>query len=312
MTIQIPPADMLLFASVVREGSFTGAARALGLSKQTVSERLAKLEARLGVRLLERTTRRLRTTEPGAAYYARCAAIAAQIDEANREVQRGHDEPVGLLRVSAPVLYGRRFLAPVVVDYLRRHPAMRVEIALADRRVNLVEEGFDLAIRVGELDDSSLTAKRLGDAHSYYVASPAYLAAHGRPTLRTLRSARCIGMKASEAWDIGGASHKVEPALVVNDLETGCEAAIAGLGLARSPSLVCRDAVLDGRLVVLFEDETSATRPVYALYPSRRFLPAKVRVFLEALDRLVAPMQPIGLERARGRARATPKARARR
>jgi DNA-binding transcriptional LysR family regulator len=302
MTIQIPPADMLLFASVVREGSFTGAARALGLSKQTVSERLAKLEARLGVRLLERTTRRLRTTEPGAAYYARCAAIAAQIDEANREVQRGHDEPVGLLRVSAPVLYGRRFLAPVVVDYLRRHPAMRV---------NLVEEGFDLAIRVGELDDSSLTAKRLGDAHSYYVASPAYLAAHGRPTLRTLRSARCIGMKASEAWDIGGASHKVEPALVVNDLETGCEAAIAGLGLARSPSLVCRDAVLDGRLVVLFEDETSATRPVYALYPSRRFLPAKVRVFLEALDRLVAPMQPI-VERARGRARATPKARARR
>lgn len=312
MTIQIPPADMLLFASVVREGSFTAAARTLGLSKQTVSERIAKLEARLGVRLLERTTRRLRTTEPGAAYSARCAAIAQQIDEANREVQQGHDEPVGLLRVSAPVLYGRRFLAPVVVDTLRRHPAMRVEIALADRRVNLVEEGFDLAIRVGELDDSSLTAKRLGDAHSYYVASPAYLSAHGRPTARTLKSARCIGMKPLESWDVGGTSHKIEPVLVVNDLETGCEAAIAGLGLARSPALVCRDAVLDGRLVVLFEDESAAARPVYVLYPSRRFLPAKVRVFVEALARLVAPMQPIDVKAAPPRARGTPKARVRR
>jgi DNA-binding transcriptional LysR family regulator len=284
---------MILFAVVVREGGFTSAARTLGLSKQSVSERIAKLEARLGVRLLERTTRRLRTTEPGAAYYARCAAIASQIDDANREVQSGHDEPVGLLRVSAPVLYGRRFLAPVVVDYLRRHPAMRVEIALADRRVDLVEEGFDLAIRVGELDDSSLTAKRLGDAHSYYVASPAFLAAHGRPTVRSLRRARTIGMRASETWEIGGASHKIEPVLVVNDLEAGCEAAVAGLGIARAPALVCREAVLEGRLVVLFDDETSALRPVFALYPSRRFLAAKVRVFLEALERLVAPMQPI-------------------
>lgn len=299
MTNAISPADMILFAAVVRDGGFTHAARTLGLSKQTVSERIAKLESRLGVRLLERTTRRLRTTEPGAAYYARCASIASQIEDANREVQSGHDEPVGLLRVSAPVLYGRRFLAPVVVDYLQRHPAMRVEIALADRRVDLVEEGFDLAIRVGELDDSSLTAKRLGDAHSYYVASPAFLAAHGRPTARGLRSVPTIGMRSSETWEIGGVSRKVEPVLVVNDLEAGCEAAVAGVGIARSPALVCREAVLEGRLVVLFDDETSAVRPVFALYPSRRFLAAKVRVFLEALERLVAPMQPI--ERVVGR-----------
>lgn len=300
MTIAIPPADMILFAAVVREGGFTRAAQSLALSKQTVSQRIANLEARLGVRLLERTTRQLRTTEPGAAYYARCSSIAAQIDEANREAQSGNDEPVGLLRVSAPVLYGRRFLAPVVVDYLRRHPAMRVEIVLADRRVNLVDEGFDLAVRVGDLDDSTLTAKKLGDAHSYYVASPAYLTQHGTPSAKTMRSARCVGMRTSEIWEIAGVSHKIEPVLVVNDLESGSEAAIGGVGIARSPSLVCRDAVLDGRLVVLFETESTSVRPVYALYPSRRFLSAKVRVFLEALERLVEPMHPIvGRTRAR-------------
>ncbi len=308
MTIAIPPADMVLFAAVVREGGFTSAARLLGLSKQTVSERVAKLEARLGVRLLERTTRRLRTTEPGAAYYARCAAIASQIEDANREVQSGHDEPVGLLRVSAPVLYGRRFLAPVVAHYLRSYPKTRVEVVLADRRVDLIEEGFDLAIRVGTLDDSSLTAKKLGEGHTYHVASPAFLAEHGTPSARDLRGSRCIGMKATETWEVGGVAHKIEPTLVVNDLETGCEAAIAGVGIARSPSLVCREAVRDGRLVVLFGAETTAARPVFAVFPSRRFLPAKVRLFVEALGTLVDPMQPIDVAAAQARA---PRARAR-
>ena len=147
---------MLLFAAVVREGSFTRAARQLGITKQTASERVKHLAERLGVRLLERTTRHLRLTDPGAAYYARCAAIAAQIDEANSEAQQRQAEPVGLLRVSAPVLYGRRFLAPVVADYLGRYPRVRVELTLADRRMNLIEEGLDLAIRIGPLDDSSL------------------------------------------------------------------------------------------------------------------------------------------------------------
>lgn len=305
MTIAISPADMLLFAAVVREGGFTRAAAQLGITKQTVSERIAKLEERLGVRLLERTTRRLRVTDTGATYYERCAAIATQIDAANDEVRQRQAEPVGLLRVSAPVLYGRRFLAPVVAAFMQRHPKVSVEIVLADRRVDLVAEGLDLAIRIGALDDSSLTAKKLGEGHVYYVASPAHLAAHGPPTARTLRAARCIGTRPHETWDVEGERIKVEPILVVNDLEVACEAAVAGVGIARLPSLVCRDPVLDGRLRVIFPATSGAVRPVYAVFPSRQHLPPKVRLFVESLTELVDPMRPIDIppEPPRGRGR---------
>jgi DNA-binding transcriptional LysR family regulator len=292
MTI-IPPADMLLFAAVVRHGGFTRAARQLGLTKQTVSERIARLEERLGVRLLERTTRRLRVTDAGGAYHERCAAIAAQIEEANSEVQQRQAEPVGLLRVSAPVLYGRRFLGPVVADYLGRYPKTRVEVLLADRRVNLVEEGFDLAIRIGALDDSSLAAKKLGEGHVYYVASPRYLSDFGAPTASTLRAARHIGVQPFETWEVSGVKVKTEPALVVNDLEMACDAAIAGVGIARLPSLVCRDAVHDGRLRVLFGPEPAQLPAVYAVYPSRQYLAARVRIFIDALAALVEPMKPV-------------------
>lgn len=307
MTISIPPADMLLFAAVVREGGFTRAAARLGITKQTVSERIAKLEERLGVRLLERTTRKLRVTDTGASYYERCAAIAQQIDAANDEVLERRSEPMGRLRVSAPVLYGRRFLAPVVACYMQRHPKASVEIVLADRRIDLVAEGLDLAIRIGRLDDSSLTARKLGEGHVYYVASPDHLAAQGpAPTAHALRTARCIGTRPHETWEVEGVHAKVEPILVVNDLEIACDAAIAGIGIARLPGLVCREPVLDGRLRVLFPAASGAVQPVYAVYPSRRYLPATVRAFLEALDTLVDPMRPIEvpLPAARSRPRA--------
>ncbi|MBL9040637.1 MAG: LysR family transcriptional regulator [Myxococcales bacterium] len=289
----ISPSDMLLFAAVVREGSFTAAARQLGITKQTASERIAKLEGRLGVRLLERNTRHIRLTDVGCTYHDRCSSIATQIEEANNEVQHCQSEPVGLLRVSAPVLYGRRFLMPVITDFLRRYSKVRVEVVLADRRVHLLEEGIDLTIRIGPLEDSSLAARKLGEGWMYYVASPAFLSTHGIPHAKSLATVRCVGMSSSEMWEIGGVKSKIEPILVVNDLEMACDAATAGLGLARLPSLVCRDAVLDGRLRILFGSEPTSRRPVYALYPSRQYLPAKVRIFLDSLETLVAPMSPI-------------------
>ena len=352
------PDDMLLFAAVVREGGFTRAARQLGITKQSASERVARLEARLGVRLLERTTRRLRVTDAGAAYAERCAAIAAQVEEANGEVQRRQAEPVGLLRVSAPVLFGRRFLAPVVSDYLTRHPRVRVEVVLANRRVDLLEEGVDVAIQVGELPDTSLTARKLGEGHEYVVASPDYLARHprvrvevvlanrrvdlleegvdvaiqvgelpdasltarklgegqeyvvaspehlarhGTPKPGGLREARCVGMRPHETWRVGGAPVRVEPVLVVNDLEVVCEAAIGGVGLARLPALVCGEAVRDGRLRVLFGVETARLRPIHAVYPSRQYLPAKVRLFIDALTRLAVPLLSPRARGGRGR-----------
>lgn len=289
----IAPSDMLLFAAVVREGSFTRAARQLGITKQSASERIARLEEGLGVRLLERTTRRLRATEIGSRYYERCSTIAAQIEEANREAQLQQAEPTGLLRVSAPVLYGRRFLAPVISSYMARYPKVRVDVLLADRRVHLVEEGFDLAIRIGEVDDASLAVRKLGEGHVYYVASPAYVAAHRRLRPRALQELRCIGMRAVESWEVSGVSLKIEPALVVNDLEMACEAAVAGVGVARLPALVCRAAVESDRLRVLFRAQPAFLRPVYAVFPSRRHLPIKVRVFIDALSALVEPMQPL-------------------
>jgi DNA-binding transcriptional LysR family regulator len=289
----IPPADMVLFASVVREGSFTRAALALGLTKQAVSERIARLEGRLGVRLLERTTRRLRVTDEGAVYEERCAAIAALIEEANNEVLARRVEPIGLLRVSAPALYGRRFLAPVIADILLRYPRMRLQVVLADRRVDLVEEGFDLAIRVGALDDSSFTARKLGDGYVYLVASPRLLTKRGAPVRETLAELPAIGLRPVDTWSLGGERIKVRPALVVNDLEVACEAAIAGVGIALLPSIVCRNALLDGRLEALLGREPTASIPVHVVFPSRRYLPPKVRVFLDALSTLIEPMAPI-------------------
>ncbi len=290
----IEPADMLLFVAVVREGSFTAAARTLGITKQSVSERVNRLEQRLGVRLLERTTRSLRMTDAGACYYERCALISAQIEEANREAQRVQAEPVGLLRVSAPVLYGRRFLAPVLGRFLHLYPRLQVEVVLGDRRVNLVEEGFDVAIRVGDLDDSSLTARKLAEGYAYLVASPSYLKRHGVPTrAEHLRQARCIAQRASETWEVQGERVKIASSLVVNDLEMGCAAALAHVGIARVPSIVCGEHVRRGELVTLFGHHPTLTRPVHAVFPSRRYLAPKVRLFVEALAEQVEPMSPL-------------------
>lgn len=297
----VSPADMILFAAVVREGSFTGAAKLLGITKQSTSERIARLESSLGVRLLERTTRTLRVTEAGSLYFDRCDAIATQIDEANLQVQQRQSEPVGLLRVSAPVLYGRRYLAPVVAKFLQRHPKASVALVLADRRVHLIEEGIDLAIRIGPLDDSTLTARKLGDGHVYYVASPAFLAKHAVKTVAALRSAPCIGTKNPETWELRGETFKIKPVLYVNDLEVACETAIAGVGVALLPSIVCRKAVASGKLRLLFGPSPAKRTDVHVVFPSRQFLPAKVRVFLEGLTTLIEPMYPLDLKPKRFR-----------
>lgn len=289
----IVPTDLLLFASVVSEGSFTAAARLQGITKQSVSQRISHLEEQLGVRLLERTTRRLRPTEAGRRYYERCRAIVSQIDDANREAQQQQREPSGLLRLSAPTLYGRRYLAPVLASYLARFPRVRIELVLAERRVNLIDEGFDLAIRVGTLNDSTLSARRLGEGHVYYVASPTFVAAHGLPTPPALGQLPCIGMQPVENWELAGTRYKVQPQLVVNDLEVACDAAVAGVGIAHVPSIVCAEAVRAGRLRLLFGPDGRLSRPVHAVFPSRRQLSPKVRHFLDALTAQIAPMLPL-------------------
>jgi DNA-binding transcriptional LysR family regulator len=190
------------------------------------------------------------------------------------------------------VLYGRRYLAPVISHFMTRYPKVRVEVVLADRRVNLVEEGFDLAIRIGALDDSSLTVRKLDMGAVYYVASPGLLKRGGMPTFGALRHTRCLGMRPVETWELEGKQERIEPWLVVNDLETLCEVAVAGVGIARLPELVCREAVRARRLEILFGRKPAMTQDVSAVFPSRQHLPPKVRLFIEALASIARPMLP--------------------
>lgn len=282
--MRVRPEDMLVFVAVVRAASFSRAADELGMSKQGVSERVMRLEQALGVRLLERTTRSLRPTDAGSVYAERCQSIAAQITEANDQARERQSEPMGVLRVASPTLYGRRFLTPTVSRYLARYPRVQVDITLTNRPVDLIADRYDLAIHIGQLKDSDFTARRLGDGVLYFVASPAYLAIHGTPTPLDIGRARCLGFRTVEEWRIDAHRIRVTPTVAINDVEALCELAIAGAGIAQLPSFVCEPAMRDGQLVRLFPEARVAVRQISVLYPSRVFLAARVRRFLDLLE----------------------------
>ncbi|MBL8975732.1 MAG: LysR family transcriptional regulator [Myxococcales bacterium] len=296
------PSDMILFATVVREGGFTAAARVLHITKQSVSDRVGRLERSLGVRLLERTTRRVRPTEVGVAYAARCTALAALVEDADREALARHLEPTGLLRVSGPVAFGRRVLVPVAHGLLAQHPGLTIDVDLSDRMVHVLDEGFDVVIRVGPLADSSLTARRLGAVRLVVVASPRLRPLPKAPA--GLVSCPCVATSADERWSVRGEWLRIRARLVVNDLDAALEACLLGSGVARLPDRLVEPALRSGALVELFAERVATNfAPVHALVPSGRFQPAKVRVFLDALE---AAMAPAGASRrARARPRST-------
>lgn len=276
--------DMQIFAAVAREGGFTAAARKLGLSKQAVSERVARLERELGVRLLERTTRHVHPTDAGVTFAARCAAIATQVTEAEREAQAASVAATGTLRISAPVVFGRHVLVPILSELLARNPALRVEAILTDRFVHLLDEGIDAAIRVGPLEDSTLRAKRLGSVRARVVASPEYLARFGRPrTVEALALARTIAMRSDETWQLASHRIRLAPVLVIGDLEAVRDAVLGGLGIARLPDPICAEGLAAGALVELFPKQAPPAAAVHVLMPPGPYQPAKVRVVVEAL-----------------------------
>lgn len=274
---------MLVFVAVVRAGSFSRAADELGMTKQAVSTRILRLERSLGVRLLERTTRRLRATDAGHVYFTHCEAITTQIADANNVVRARQVEPVGHLRVASPTLYGRRFLTPVIARYVAQFPRVRVSVTLTNRPIDLIGDDVDLAIQIGRLKDSRFHARPLGHGVLYIVASPAYLAAHGAPTVTDLPSARCVGFRRAETWRLHDTTVRIAPVVTVNDVEALHDLALAGVGIAQIPSFVCDDALREGRLMRLFPDAHVARRPISVLYPSRSFMAAHVARFLELL-----------------------------
>ncbi len=288
--------EMALFSAVVEQGSFVGASRALGIPKSTLSRKVAGLEERLGSRLLHRTTRTVRPTEIGQRYYQKTARIIADATEADLLVQSSQGSPVGRLRVTTTLLFARLFLGPLLPEFHRLYPRVELDLQAMDRRVDLIAEGFDVAIRAGEMDDSSLVARRLGGEAMLLCASPSYLAVHGVPqTVSELVHHRCVVMGDSLAstWrfhtPLGPESVVVRGILTVNDIELAKEGALAGMGIARVPRFLCEEDLKRGSLVPVLGGCGVKESPVYVVYPSARQLSTKVRSFVDFVVERVPP-----------------------
>ena len=288
---------MAVFVRVVATGSLSAAARELSLSPAMISRRLAALESRLGVRLVNRTTRSLHLTDEGASYYESCTRVLAEIEQADAEVSAARQEPQGTLRVALPASFGNQYVAPLVPEFAARYPAVQLSLSLSDRNVSLVEEGFDLAIRIASLADSSLAARKLAPNRRVVCASPAYLERHGSPrTPQDLAAHNCLlAGDFSGTWEYKGPDGRADTVrvsgrYVCDNWEVLREWALAGLGVALKSTWDVRRHLEEGSLVSLLPGYSfHSDVAIYALYPHRRHLPAKTRAFI---DFLVASFGP--------------------
>lgn len=280
---------MSMFVSVVDAGGFAKAARQLDLSPPAVTRGIADLEAHLGVRLLTRTTRVVRVTDAGAAYAQECKAILAAIQGAEARATGDTKQVRGGLRVTAPVAFGQRILAPIFAEYLQTWPEADLTCLYFDRIVNLVEEGVDVAVRIGELPDSSLIASKVGHVRRVLVASPAYLKKRGAPKdLDQLHEHALITtttMGEQSTWHFGSGSHRhsvtFRPRLRSTSVVAAGQAAIDGVGIAQLPRYVVAHAVADGQLQVLLEGCEGSPQPVHVVYAEARQQTCKLRRFIE-------------------------------
>lgn len=291
-----------VFVQAVDAGSFTAAGLRMGLSKSAVGKSVATLEQRLGARLLDRTTRRLALTVEGAEFYQVCRRILAELDEAESNAAARRQEVSGLLRVSLPVAFGQRWVMPVLAGLVQRHSRLQLDVSFTDRRVDLLDENVDLAIRLGPLpDSSSLSARALGCQHSVICASPAYLAARGVPaSLADLTAHDCItfGQQGHALpWTVPDAcgrpvKHLIEGRHRISDGEALRTALLAGLGLAEATTWLVGDELRSGALVAVLTPEPLASGPLHALWPATRDLAPKVRVAVDALVTTFLPTPP--------------------
>ena len=281
----------LVLVRVVQEGSFRGAGRALGMPKTTVSRKIAELEEQLGVQLLQRTTRTLALTDSGAAFVEEAESAIARLEAAEAAVTELHAEPRGKLRVTATIPVGEQFLAPIVAEFLDAFPSVEVMVHLTDRQVDLVSERFDVAIRAGELPDSSLVAKLIGTSAYRVVANAAYLARHGTPTRPSeLSSHACLrftkaGTAARTTWPFRSGKRVIEVPvagrLVSDDFVVLRTAAERGAGFARLPTAVVHASIREGRLVSVLDAFAPATTPLHILHVGARRLPSRTRAFID-------------------------------
>jgi DNA-binding transcriptional LysR family regulator len=289
--------EMSVFSKVVASGSLSAAARDLGVSTAVVSRRLASLEARLGVRLVNRTTRRLALTDEGASYLDACTRILGEIEDADAAAAARRIEPQGVLKVALPASFGHKHIAPLIPPFAARFPKIQLALSLSDRIVNVIEEGYDLAIRIGELEDSSLAARKLAPNRRVVCASPGYLKTHEVPrTPDDLQRHNCLTTTELHMnWEYKGPDGKrgavrVAGRYACDNWEVLREWAMAGLGVALKSTWDVRLQLEGGSLVPLLPGYDFGTDvAIYAIYPHRRYLPAKTRVFIDYLAESFGP-----------------------
>jgi DNA-binding transcriptional LysR family regulator len=279
------------FVAVVDAGSFVGAADALGISKTAASRLVTDLEARLGARLLHRTTRRLSLTDAGRDYHERCKAILAELDEADASASSSSAAiPTGVLRINAPSSFGVLHLAPLWPEFAKRHPLLRLDVTLSDRLVDLVDEGYDMAVRITRMPASTLVSRLIARTELVACASPEFVARHGlalHPSELSALPAVAYSYLVGQDWQFegptGSFSVRVRPAMVANNGDTCRAAALAGLGIVLEPTFLVGEDLAAKRLLRLCPDWRSATLGVHAVYPTRRHLPSKVRLLVDFL-----------------------------
>ena len=284
--------DMETFIRVVEAGSISGAAERMGIAKSAVSRRLSDLESRLGVQLFRRTTRRLDLTDSGRGFYERCQRILSDVDEAEEAVSQAHGTLRGRLRVAVPLSFGLLHMGPAICDFMRDHPELEVDLDMNDRQVDLIAEGFDLALRIADLEDSSLIARQLALINTVVCASPDYLARQGSPqTPEQLAEHDCLVYSNNPEptlWryrDPQGAAKavRVQARLLASNGDFLHQAAVAGQGIGLQPTFIVYKSIEEGRLIPILTDYAWPGVNAYAVYPQTRHLSRRVRVFVDFL-----------------------------
>jgi len=294
--------QLAVFIRVVDEGSFTAAGKALNMPKSRVSRMVADLESNLGVRLLQRSTRQISLTQVGADYYDNCKHMVGDIMDVHTRISDQQDKPHGLLRIAVPMVVGAGIFGGFVARFQQMYPDVKVEVVHTDRQVNLIEEGFDLGMYMGQLPESSLVARTIGQTDTILCASPEYLALHGVPESPAKLSELDFvkvgdGMQAEvlEMVHENGdkTAVKVEPSIVTNNISVAINCIVSGAGVGQIPMFMAGDYIMSGRMQLLFPDWTVKPESISVVYPSRQYLSLKVRKFI---DYLVAEIQGVRAE----------------
>lgn len=302
--------DLFYFAQVVEHGGFAAASRSIGVPKSKLSRRVAELEGKLGVRLIQRSTRRFSVTEVGRIYHSHCLAMVAEAEAAQEAIDRTQAEPQGTIRISCPVIILQGFLSPIVSRFLVDHPRVRMHVEATNRRVDVIEEGFDLALRVRQppLENSGLILKVLNHHTSLMVASPEFLRRAGQPRtaddLEGLDSVAMTGPGADHHWTLTARDGTVRriahrPRLVTDDMVALRQAAVDGVGIAQLPEMMVQGEIARGSLVGVLEGWTMPGGLFHVVFPSRRGLVPAVRLFIDAIESSVRtpdPATPIEVE----------------